>query len=378
MTGGGAERVAAYLLGNLRSEYEVHLLLFTDDIDYELPADQIISFLDKKNGQTNDVVNILRIPIISHRLVKYCREHDIELVLSLLARSNFVACFAKKLGLKAKVLISERIFTPMWYRENTLRGKAGSMLTSGLYKLADAILPNSQGTIDALRDHYGIQNKYFLVKNPIDLNYIGSKLSEIVDDVQFDKFTFVCLAGFRPQKNHRMLIDAFAALENTICQLLLIGKGSLLEEIKKQTVSMGLTDRVLFLGHKDNPFMYLGSADCCILASDFEGFPNVLVEALACGVPVISTDCLTGPRELLSPAARFHAQLTNTIEYGDYGVLVPVGNSKLMTAAMDEMVKNEELRNKYISRGPQKASEYDHEIVMGEFKQIIDAHLSST
>ncbi|MBK7391772.1 MAG: glycosyltransferase [Chloracidobacterium sp.] len=372
---GGAERTVANLLHHLKNQYETHLLLFSNEVDYELPEGQIVRFLDDGNNTRRDAVNILKIPVISRRLIRYCEQNEIGLVLSFLPRPNFVACYAKKKGLRARVLISERIYTPQWYREDTLRGKLGRLLVSRLYPHADAILPNSEGTKKALQDHYGIRGKYNVVKNLISVKAIHRMKVELVDDIDFSRFTFVCVAGFREQKDHRILIDAFAKVRDKNTQLLLIGKGALLEKIRSQVASLNLQERVLFLGHQSNPFKYVARADCFVLPSDFEGFPNVLIEALACGTPVISTDCLTGPRELLSPSDEMPVPRTTGIEHCKYGILVPVKETNTMAAAMNDMIDDIALRERFRAVSAERAAEYDHTIVIKEFNSIIDEQL---
>ncbi len=96
MQGGGAERIVYYLLNHLGVDYQVHLLLFEDKIEYGLPKNQIVGFLNKSEHKNNNLTKILKIPIMSRKLVKYCRNNDICLVFSLLSRPNFVACFQKK------------------------------------------------------------------------------------------------------------------------------------------------------------------------------------------------------------------------------------------------------------------------------------------
>ena len=377
MAGGGAERFISHLLNNLKDDFEIHLIIFQKVVQYELPENQIVKFINETDFKLSNLRNLLSIPSISYKLKAYCRENNIQLVISFLNRPNFAACLAKRFGLKAKVLISERTFTPNYYIGNSLNGKIAKLLISRLYPLADAILPNSHGTRDALRNHYKVENNYIVIKNMVDLDDLRRQQQEEVEDARFDKFTFVHLGSFSYMKGHRLLIEAFAELKADDAQLLLIGKGNLLEEIKQRVASLGIEDKVLFLGHQSNPFKYLSRSDCFVLASDFEGFPNVLIEAMACGLPIISTDCQTGPRELLAPATGYQTQVTDKCEFAEYGVLVPVGNKEVLTTAMREMMQNEELRNTYRAKCANKAVEFDRKIVIEEFKQIINDYLPS-
>lgn len=373
---GGAERTVSNLLRYLSDAYELHLLLFEDKIEYELPPEQIIAFLDRSRSGNGDAINILRIPVISKRLVSYCDQHSIDLVLSFLPRPNFVACFAKKMGLRSKVLINERTYTPFWYKENELRGKIAKRLVSRLYALADAILTNSSGTLGALKTHYGLSNEIILVKNLLDLEDIGLKKHEDVDDVTFSGFTFIHVGSFNSMKGHDMLIDAFSELGADDTQLLFIGKGPLLESMKEKVASMGLAKKVLFLGHQPNPFKYLYRSDCFVFGSEFEGFPNVLLEAMACGIPVISTDCFTGPRELLAPNTD-RVKIDSGFESGEFGMLVAVSDTRAMARAMNEILTTRQLRERYRNGGSVKITEYDQKVVVGEFIHIIDNHLAA-
>ncbi len=378
MGGGGAERTVANLLHFLKDDYEAHLILLGNRIDYELPDNQIIKYIDNENSKRTGFMKIFKIPLISRRLVGYCKENEIPLVLSFLTRSNFVSCLAKKLGLRSKVLISEQAYTPMVYKGGTISSRTANFLISRLYPFADLILPNSKGTRDSLISDYNVENEYFIIKNPTNIAEIQSKMLEPVDDVNFEKFTFINVAGFRVQKNHHLLIDAFHALNQEDAQLLLIGKGEEYETIRQKVNDYGLNDQVIFIGHSDNPFKYLAKANCFVLSSDFEGFPNVLIEALACEIPIISTDCRTGPRELLSPNSDYRAFIENGFEIADYGILVPVDDKEMLAQMMMEVMVNIKLLNKYKTISSKKASEFDNTAVIGELKKVIDGYMDAT
>ena len=86
------------------------------------------------------------------------------------------------------------------------------------------------------------------------------------------------------------------------------------------------------------------SADCMVMSSHFEGLPNVFLEALACGLPIISTDCPSGPREIIAPDTNRNHQTTKAIELAKYGILTPVGNADKLAEAMQFMYENEQYR----------------------------------
>lgn len=133
----------------------------------------------------------------------------------------------------------------------------------------------------------------------------------------------ITVGRFKAQKNHALLIRAFKnLLERTDARLLILGGGDLFDATNAQIRSEGLVDKIIAPGPDIDPMPYYRSADLFVLSSDYEGFGNVIVEALACGVPVVSTDCKSGPAEIL--------------ENGRFGRLVPVGDAAALAEAMLE------------------------------------------
>lgn len=123
-----------------------------------------------------------------------------------------------------------------------------------------------------------------------------------MQDYTYSGFTFISVGKFRVEKNLQLLLQAFSLLKDLPIQLIIIGGGPLETNLKQQAGELGIADKVWFGGFKSNPFKYIKNANCFVLSSHTEGFPNVLLEALACGKSVISTDCKSGPREILAAA----------------------------------------------------------------------------
>ena len=376
LASGGTERFVTHLLTGLTQDFEIHLLLFDDTIDYELPPGQIVAYIESGFKNRQNLMSIVRLPLAALGLKKYCKANNIQLLISLLNRPNFTSGIAKVLGLQIPLMISERTFTPHWFPEKDLRGKVANWLTSWLYPQADIILPNSEGTRRALVERYGIKNRYEVVRNIVDRANIERQMSEKVDDVSFDRFTFVHVGSFSPMKGHRLMVEAFDLLRSDDAQLLFIGKGTKLNEIRKLVNDKGLERDILFLGHRRNPFKYMARSHCFVLASDFEGFPNVLTEAMACGLAVISTDCETGPRELLSLDAWSNGPDHKTVEHSNFGVLVPVGNSAALAEAMRQMRGDAETRERYRQLGLGRVGAFDSEKVIERFRTLIMEQIS--
>ncbi|MCK4815270.1 glycosyltransferase, partial [bacterium] len=131
----------------------------------------------------------------------------------------------------------------------------------------------------------------------------------------------LAVGSFKDQKDHESLIRAFAKLQNSLsATLVIVGEGPLRPKLEDLIAELSLEKSVKLPGFFANPYLWYRDADLFVLSSLYEGFGNVIVEALECGVPVVSTDCLSGPREIL--------------EDGKYGRLVPVGDVDALAAGM--------------------------------------------
>ena len=135
-----------------------------------------------------------------------------------------------------------------------------------------------------------------------------------------------------------MLIRAFACLNKVRpCRLLILGEGDSRGELERLASDLDVADNVSMPGWVDNPFAYMAHAQLFVLSSNFEGFGLVLAEALACGCPCVSTDCVSGPSEIL--------------QGGEIGELVPVGDDRALAEAMQRTLDNPPPKEKLIARG---------------------------
>lgn len=132
-----------------------------------------------------------------------------------------------------------------------------------------------------------------------------------------------------------------------------------------------MRDKVYLLGKKLNPFSYISKADCFVFASNHEGFPNVLVESLACELATISTDCKSGPREILAPNNNINFQIKDDIELSEYGILTPVDNLEKIKEAMQLMMNDKIIRDKYSQNSMIRAQEFEIKEIIKQFEEVI-------
>jgi N-acetylgalactosamine-N,N'-diacetylbacillosaminyl-diphospho-undecaprenol 4-alpha-N-acetylgalactosaminyltransferase len=208
-----------------------------------------------------------------------------------------------------------------------------------------------------------------VIYNPIDIHDLQAKMTQPINySLSKDVFHFIAVGNFRHEKNFPLLLDAFALLKEQNCKLLLVGDGPLRGLLEQKVNELNIKERVIFCGRDNNPFKYIHKCDAFMLSSDVEGFPNVLLEALACGKPVISTDCLSGPREMLAPSTDPNLQITEAYSEEEFGILTPVGNAASMAAAMNKMMKDEALRVRLKEKAAKRAAEFDISIVKKYFQ----------
>ena len=372
--GGGAERVVSILLNHFENSFDIHLVLLQPIIEYDIPANQKITVLDK-SPSNNSFFNILKIPFLAFRYYRFLCKNNITTSFSFLNRPNFIAGCLKIFGWKGKVIISERILTSAYYTHQSFSGKIGRLLVKKLYPNADIIVCNSRYTELDLRNVFNIQTSYKIIYNPIDIEEINKKLKKI-DQHHIKKkksFTFICIGRLCAQKNHKMLIKAASLLHEIDCCIQIIGKGELKEALEHYILFTNMQDRVKIIDHTADPINYLIMADCFVFTSDFEGFPNVLLEALACSLPIISTDCKGGIRELLAPSISIDTLAANNeLMYVDYCLLVPVGNAEILAEAMRSMYNNTVLQQTYRAKNHHRAKDFDTAVIMDSFKNLLN------
>ena len=207
-----------------------------------------------------------------------------------------------------------------------------------------------------------------VISNLIDVAEI-IRLSKNDVSIKFGGFTFVTIGRLDVGKNHKLLIRA---IKDINAKLYIIGNGTLKSDLEKEISNNNVGNKVFLLGKQKNPYKYLSTADCFIFGSSHEGFPNVLLEALACKLPVISTDCQSGPREILAPNSDVNFQLTEGVELSEYGILTTINDAKSLQEAMLNMMDNSDLRDSYKKKALDRARYFDKDKVMKKFLDLIE------
>ncbi len=259
-------------------------------------------------------------------LARYLRRERPKAMLSAVCHANVAAVWAREWsGTGTRLAVSEHGLARSRQQTRTIRSRFLPALMRRAYPRADAVVAVSQGVADDLAGSIGLpRSRIRVVYNPIVTERLLA-LSRL--PVRHPGFSTgappVVLAAGRltAEKGFSSLIRAFAQLRAARpARLVILGEGELRAELQTLVAQVGLEADVLLPGFVDNPYAWMRHASVFVLSSLWEGFGNVLVEAMACGAPVVSTDCPGGPAEIL--------------ENGRWGSLVPVGDEAAMAAAI--------------------------------------------
>jgi glycosyltransferase involved in cell wall biosynthesis len=316
---GGAQRIARNLCtGLIEAGHTVDLVLVDGHGELLSALPEAVSVVD---------LDASRVATSVHPLFRYLRQQRPDVLYAMMTECNVIATVAQKLARTDLRLVISEHNTPT-ASASTRKDRFVLRLAAHTYPLADHIVAVSEGVRSDLLDLVNLPpGSVSVIYNPIDVVRIREQAREQVGHDWFrdDSLDVVLSAGrHAPQKGFDTLIRAFARLTGERTRLVLLGRGPETTAIRALAEELGVADRVYLTGFVDNPFKYMASADVFVLSSWYEGFGNVLIEAMATGCPVVSTDCPSGPSEIL--------------DEGIYGSLVPIKDSGRMAAAISDVL----------------------------------------
>ncbi|MDM1341696.1 glycosyltransferase [Acinetobacter pseudolwoffii] len=289
LQGNGAERFALTLAkGLIDAGHDAHIVYFKNIIDLPIPEGVKLHFFDYQKYRA--IPKFMRASLAAKAFDRFVIQNigTPDLVLSNLFPVDFVL---SKSQLPNVHLVIHNT-TSLEYGERL----AGIRKQLDKVYLAKPCVAVSKGVEKDFIEIFGSKSRITTIYNPIDVEQVVSTSNEYIPDIE--KPYIVNVGKFKQQKRHDILIKAYAKA-NVQEKLVLVGTGELLEASKKLVKDLGIEDKVIFTGFKKNPYPYMKHAKLMVLSSDFEGLGLVILEALALGTPVISTDCPSGPSEIL-------------------------------------------------------------------------------
>jgi len=333
LAGGGAERVMLQLAHQLLTQgLPVELLLaqasgpYLTDVDGALPLHQL--------GGGGVLRSLLP-------LVRYLRQRRPQVVLAAMTHMNVVALLAARLaaaggGPQVRVVVSERAaLSALLAAEAPLQRLVQRWMVRWLYPRAGAVLAVSAGVARDVEAVAGLPaGRVRPIANPLDVDDLRTRAQQPLVHPWLEPGSppLLLAAGrLEAQKDFLTLLQAVALLvQERPLRLVILGEGSQRRTLEARRAALGLDAVVALPGFCANPMAWMGRAAVLVLSSSWEGLPGVLLQAMACGTPVVSTDCPHGPREIL--------------EDGAWGALVPVGDAPALAAAISRQLASSAAR----------------------------------
>ena len=237
--------------------------------------------------------------------------------------------------------------------------KLAEKLKRIVYQYSEAVITNSDVTSDYFCQLLPVHVE--TIYNPIDVSLVKEQSTVNVHHhwlVDKKNMVVVAVGRLAAQKNFPLLIRAFSHVRKEVdARLVILGEGSERVRLEALIVQLGLTESVILLGYERNVHRFVARSDLFVLSSNFEGMPNALVEAIAAGVPVVSTDCLSGPSEIL--------------EGGKGGSLVPVDDEYALAAAIIDDLQNRGYAFKKLEYAKEKLSDFEYTKIMKRYELIL-------
>jgi len=373
--GGGAERVAVHVLNQLQDRFDLRMGLLRAAGPYLDQADmsRVMVSPDGEEHFNYDGPNsaqyapgkligsAVRAPLAFRRMVDEFRP---DVVMSFLKGTNLLVWLSlMNMGERRPRWIAREGNNVMAViREeapNALVARMSRNLTSKAYRRADVVLANSTDMEAGIAADLDLDPaKMWMINNPIDIDGIAERAKESIPGAP--NRPFILTAGrLEYQKAHEVLLRAYAKSQAWRTHaLVILGKGSRLTELHRLAAQLGIGEYVRFIGFVANPYAWMAKADLFVLPSRWEGFPTVAAEAMACGAPLLLTDCGYGPRDVLVP--------------GESGELVPVDDEAALAVQIYRMVSDPDLRDRLSRKGLERVELFRIDRMLESYARLFE------
>lgn len=367
---GGGEKVMIEIANNLsKKKFKVYLLVLNPVGDYKDHLEDRVNVISLYSGRM-----IFSLP----KLIFFLRNTKPDYLLALDEYTHLLSIIAKLIS-RSKTFIYLRlgnIFSILHKRHWDNKKFFIVILSKFLYRYSDKIITNSIGVANDAKKVFKLLDKNIvIIGNPKPVDFILEKSKEKIDiDNYFFKSdipTIVSVGRIRKQKGFDTLIRAVSEVNKVRkIELIIVGQGRDKEELGNLVKSLNLEDKIKFVGYQDNPYSFISQADLFVMSSLWEGLPNALLEAMICRVPVISSDCLAGPREIIAPQTDIDNRLTRGYEIHDNGVLFAVGDYLALSQAIMFLLDRPQLLKNMTLKGFDRVKDFDTDKILDQYIKL--------
>jgi glycosyltransferase involved in cell wall biosynthesis len=372
------ERCAEVLLKNFNREtFELELIqIFDRKPFYHIPEDITVYILERyRQPQVSGAIahsfpemqsrysdELAWLEATAYKLALLIRRRQPDIILAQDFYASAIVLIAKQYLPEQFKIIGSLHNQYSHFLQTVEHGDLYAAMIRRYFNQADRIIAVSQGIAQDLSENFGVRPELIaVIPNPVDLDQIRTLAEEpITEHCWFSEELPICLFVGRlsAQKGVEYLLQAMALarpLKKFRC--VIIGDGEKRSELEALVKQLKLTEDIAFLGRQSNPFKFMHRATCFVLPSIVEGLPYVILEAMACGCPIIATDCAPGVRELLGESQR--------------GLLVPPKDPTTLAEAMLKILQDAEFRERLSHSGLEFVKRFSAEKVAAEYEAII-------
>ena len=365
LTSGGAEKVISLLLKELINDFNVILILFYDDIHFPIPEEIDVVILSKKSHNIpfyEKAINVFR---FTNRYNQVIKRKKIDYAVSFLAYPNLLTGIVSIFNKYPKTFISERGF-PSDNTSSKLSHYISKIFYPLLYNRCDKLFSNSIHINNDLKANFGVKIPMDIIYNPIEQ---PKKIIEPNTLNTNDSLNIITAGTLNKRKNQIMIIRAVENLKFDFTASIL-GGGELNDYLTKEIDSRNLNEKVSLKGKIKQVNEYLVKCNCFVLSSFTEGFPNALLEAMAIGLPSISTNCLSGPLELLNNNKPVNINKGEFYK-AQYGILVINDDHMALEKALTYLQQNPDEHERYSKLSLERSNDYLLKTIYSQFKNFI-------
>jgi len=350
LTGGGAQRTMVNLLRSIDRSIFVPTLVLLDYNPNHAYAALIPEDIEIINLQS-------KARYAARKIKRVIEEIQPDILFSTLIQVNFAVWLGKKISRsKAKLILRETTYRKKGINTTPIQ----QLIYRTIYRQADGVIGLSEGVANHMIESYRLDNsKVTTIYNPIDINDIKDKSELECIDSYNKKFKLISCGRLAKEKDYPTLIKALYMLKQngySDFELFILGEGTEKKQLETMVDNFGLNDHIKFIGFKENPYSYMRQADILILSSLWEGFGHVIVEAMACWTAVISSDCPSGPREII----------TDNVN----GLLFKTGDEEDLAEKIISLINNTEHRKSIVLNGLNRSMDFEISKVNYQYEEL--------
>lgn len=387
LSNGGAEKAITNLANTLKDDYNVTMVVFDNSVKEYIPNIKVIDLKTPINMKFYKKMCLFFYRIIKVKRIK--KKLNIDCTISFLTGPNLVNCLTRT---NDKIIISIRNM------QSKLKLNFFKRLANQIsLKKAHKVITVSKMVEEDIKKNYKVDEKRIItIYNMVDSEMIYEKMQEEIEEIElFNKkaeqlddkngIIIVSIGRLILQKGQWHLIKAFKLVTKQYkdAKLIILGRGPLKNDFQKLIHRLDLDNNVFLLDFKTNPYKYLANSDLFISTSLYEGMPNVILEAMACSLPIIATDCEGGTKEILSPNSDIYKSIDKTTD-SEYGILVPkmsyeydisesiTSEEENLAKAIIDLISDEKKTKNYVQMSKERIKKFENKTIKKKWIKVIE------